>query len=88
MPGVGLALLFIIYIGIRCAINPKLGPGIPKAEQSLLGQRRCGCLKKAIAPIAIIVLVLGCIYAGIATPTEAAGVGAFASMVYALITRN
>ena len=44
--------------------------------------------KKVIAPIAIIVLVLGCIYAGIATPTEAAGVGAFASMVYALITRK
>ena len=54
LPGVGLALLFIIYIGIRCAI----------------------------------VLVLGCVYAGIATPTEAAGVGAFASMVYALITRK
>ena len=30
LPGVGLALLFIIYIGIRCAINPKLGPGIDK----------------------------------------------------------
>ena len=87
LPGVGLALLFIIYIGIRCAINPKLGPGIPKAERPSWGEKM-RVFKKVIAPIAIIVLVLGCIYAGIATPTEAAGVGAFASMVYALITRK
>jgi len=87
LPGVGLALLFIIYIGIRCAINPKLGPGIPKAERPSWGEKM-RVFKKVIAPIAIIVLVLGCIYVGIATPTEAAGVGAFASMVYALITRK
>ena len=63
------------------------GPGIPKAERPSWGEKM-RVFKKVIAPIAIIVLVLGCIYAGIATPTEAAGVGAFASMVYALITRK
>jgi TRAP-type mannitol/chloroaromatic compound transport system permease large subunit len=39
-----------------------------------------------IAPLAIIVIVLGVIYAGIATPTEASGVGAFSAMVYAVVT--
>lgn len=87
IPGVGLAILFIIYIGIRCAINPKLGPGIPKSERPSWGEK-LRVFRKVIAPIVIIVLVLGCIYAGVATPTEAAGVGAFASMVYALITRK
>ena len=59
-----------------------------KAER--VAKNDCGIeiVAMVIAPIAIIVLVLGCIYAGIATPTEAAGVGAFASMVYALITRK
>ncbi len=87
LPGVGLALLFIIYIAIRCAINPKLGPGIPKAERPSWGEK-FRVFYKVVAPIAIIVLVLGCIYAGVATPTEAAGVGAFASLVYALLTRK
>ena len=87
LPGVGLAILFILYIGIRCALNPKLSPGIPKAERPSWGEK-LRVFKKVVAPIAIIVLVLGCIYAGIATPTEAAGVGAFASLVYALITRK
>ena len=87
IPRVGLAILFIIYIGIRCAINPKLGPGIPKSERPSWSEK-LRVFRKVIAPIVIIVLVLGCIYAGVATPTEAAGVGAFASMVYALITRK
>lgn len=87
LPGVGLALLFILYIGIRCAINPSLGPGIPKNERPSWGEK-FRVFGKVIVPIGIIVLVLGCIYAGIATPTEAAGVGAFASLVYALVTRK
>ena len=87
LPGVGLAILFIIYIGVRCAINPKLGPAIPKAERPSWGEK-FRVFGKVVAHIAIIVLVLGCIYAGVATPTEAAGVGAFASLVYALCTRK
>ena len=87
LPGVGLAILFIIYIGVRCAINPKLGPAIPKAERPSWGEK-FRVFGKVVAPIAIIVLVLGGIYAGVATPTEAAGVGAFASLVYALCTRK
>ena len=59
LPGVGLAILFILYIGIRCAINPKLGPGIPKSERPSWGEK-IHVFKKVIAPIAIIVLVLGC----------------------------
>lgn len=87
IPGVGLALLFILYIGIRCIIQPQLGPAIPVDERPSWGEKM-RVFFKVIAPIAIIVLVLGVIYRGIATPTEASGVGAFASMAYALFTRK
>lgn len=87
IPGVGLALLFILYIGIRCIIQPHLGPAIPVDERPSWSEKM-RVFFKVIAPIAIIVLVLGVIYRGIATPTEASGVGAFASMAYALFTRK
>ena len=87
LPGVGLAVIFILYIGIRCAINPKLGPAIPKAERPSWGEK-FRVFGKVIIPIGIIVLVLGCIYAGVSTPTEAAGVGATASLLYALGARK
>jgi tripartite ATP-independent transporter DctM subunit len=75
LPGFMLAGLFIIYITIRCYINPKLGPSIPKEERLPLK----GKLKKTLPIIPagfLIFLVLGTIVLGIAAPTEAAGVGA------------
>lgn len=75
LPGFLLASLFAIYITIRCYINPRLGPPIPKEERlPLSGKIR---LTLPIIPSGILIfLVLGTIYTGIAAPTEAAGVGA------------
>lgn len=87
LPGILLAIAFIIYIGIRCAISPKLGPAIPADERPTWGEK-FKVFNKIFIPIGIIVLVLGCIYRGIATPTEAAGVGAFASMIYSICSRR
>lgn len=87
IPGIALAVIFIIYIGIRCAITPSLGPAIPKEERPTWKEKLL-VFRKVLIPIGIIVLVLGSIYAGIATPTEASGVGAFASLVYALCSRR
>lgn len=85
LPGVGLALLFIIYIFIRCLVHPEFGPAIPKEDRPTWSEK-LRSLRNVIAPLAIIVIVLGVIYAGIATPTEASGVGAFSAMVYAVVT--
>ena len=49
LPGVGLALLFIIYIGIRCAI-PSWAPASPRPSVPP-GARRCGCLKRSSPPL-------------------------------------
>ena len=75
LPGFLLAGLFIVYITIRCYINPKLGPSIPRAERLPLKRKFVKTLP--IIPAGFLIfLVLGTIVIGIAAPTEAAGVGA------------
>ena len=80
LPGFLLASLYIAYITIRCYNNPILGPAIPKEERLPLS----GKLRKTfpIIPVSILIfLVLGTIVAGIAAPTEAAGVGAAGAII-------
>jgi tripartite ATP-independent transporter DctM subunit len=80
LPGFLLACLYIAYITIRCYINPRLGPAIPKEERLPI----TGKLKKSlpIIPVGILIfLVLGTIVTGIAAPTEAAGVGAAGAII-------
>jgi len=87
IPGLLLSSMFIIYIGIRSALQPHLGPPVPPEERANLKQRIIS-LKAVILPIALVVLVLGSIYTGAATPTEAAGVGAIGAFVCAAILRR
>lgn len=85
--GLILVALFSVYILIRTRIQPKLGP--PVAKEDLLPLRqRVSLLRGVILPILLIVAVLGSIFAGIATPTEAAGVGAFGALICAAIKRR
>jgi tripartite ATP-independent transporter DctM subunit len=75
LPGFLLAGLFILYITIRCYINPTLGPSIPKEERLPMKGKLIKTLP--IIPAAFLIfLVLGTIVIGVAAPTEAAGVGA------------
>lgn len=79
-PGLVLLILVSAYIAIRCAINPKLGPPLPK-EQRGDWDRKLKALKGVILPIGIVIMVLGSIMGGVTTPTEAAAIGLFGSMV-------
>lgn len=89
MPGLLLATLFILYIGIRCWLQPDLGPAPPKEERQLITWRdKIFALKKVLLPILLIIGVLGSIYAGIATPTEAAGVGCVGAILSAVAYRR
>ena len=85
LPGIILAVIFCVYILVRCALNPSLGP--PVAERLSWGQK-LRTVKGIILPGVLIVLVLGVIYTGAATPTEAAGVGALGSVLCALVHRK
>jgi tripartite ATP-independent transporter DctM subunit len=86
-PGLMLAGIFIIYIGIRTAIQPNLGPAVPKEDRYTL-KKKLVLLKAVAFPMLLILLVLGIIYLGVATPTEAAGIGAFGAMIVSVINRR
>ena len=85
IPGIILAIMFIIYLTIRCKIQPNLGP--PTEEGSSL-RDKLASLKAVVFPFILIFLVLGTIYLGVATPTEAAGVGALGSVIACGINRR
>jgi tripartite ATP-independent transporter DctM subunit len=87
IPGLILSGLYIAYISIRCFTQPKVGPPIAK-EERLGWKDKIISLKAVILPIFIILGVLGTIFAGIATPTEAAAVGSLASIISAVIYRR
>ena len=87
IPGLLLSGMFIIYIGIRSALQPHLGPALPPEERANL-RRKISSLRSVILPTGLIVLVLGSIYTGAATPTEAAGIGAMGAFICAAILRR
>ena len=87
LPGLLLAMLYIIYIGARSYLQPNLAPAIPKAERPAWSVK-LGLLKDVVMPVLIVVAVLGGIYTGTITPTEAAGVGAFCVFIAAAIDRS
>src|SRR6185295_10914246 len=88
-PGFMLAGIYVLYVVIRCFLDPKLGPAVPNEElvSSL------GALLREVAigvvPLAcLIAATLGSILMGLATPTEAAGVGALGATVLAIAYRK
>ncbi|HUL66872.1 MAG TPA: TRAP transporter large permease subunit [Burkholderiaceae bacterium] len=79
-PGLMLSGMYIVYISVRCYMNPALGPALPPEERVDFAEK-LRLLRKALAPVLLILLVLGVIFLGIATPVEAAGIGTFGALV-------
>jgi tripartite ATP-independent transporter DctM subunit len=86
-PGFLLSGLYIAYILIRCYINPSLGPALPP-EERVSTREKFRLLRNTIAPLLLIVLVLGVIFVGIATPVEAAGIGTFGALFVSALHRR
>ena len=84
LPGLLLSSLFIIYIGVRSHFQPKLAPSVERSEAFNFKQSVVAS-KGLILPFLLIAVVLGSIFSGIATPTEASAVGAFGAIICALI---
>jgi tripartite ATP-independent transporter DctM subunit len=82
-PGVILSLLYMTYVGILCYIKPELGPPISREERAKVTNAQVAfmVLKSLVPPMVLILGVLGSIFFGIATPTEASGVGAFLAFI-------
>ncbi|MDA8140456.1 MAG: TRAP transporter large permease subunit, partial [Desulfobacteraceae bacterium] len=87
VPGVLLALIFCAFIAIRCAINPALGPSVPKAEAPSFAEK-LKSLKGVIAPIILVMIVLGLMYMGVCTATEAAALGCLGSLIVLTINKK
>ena len=88
-PGLMLAGLYMFYVIIRCAINPSLAPKLPEEERKVPVAKIFLSLATSFFPLALLILsVLGAIFFGIATPTEAAAVGALGSILLALAYRS
>jgi tripartite ATP-independent transporter DctM subunit len=83
-PGILLALMYIIYIGVRCYLRPLDGPPMPAEERDVPLKRKIFLLLTSIVPPAVLIFaVLGSIFFGVAAVTEAAAVGAIASILLA-----
>lgn len=87
IPGLLSSGIFIAYILIRCFIKKDLGPPLP-AEERVGWREKFVLLKGLIIPALLVFFVLGSIYGGISTPTEAAAIGAFGAMISAIIHRR
>lgn len=84
VPGLIIAGLHITYISIRAYFNPKLAPPIPP-EERISFKKKVVSLRAIIMPFFLILLVLGVIYTGTATPSEAGAIAASGSLVIAAI---
>jgi tripartite ATP-independent transporter DctM subunit len=89
MPGIMMATLYLIYAVGRCWINPTLGPPLP---EDMIEHDKGKVFKELmlgfVPPTILIVFALGSILGGLATPTEGAGMGAFGSILLAMMYRK
>ena len=85
LPGILLTIIFVTYIGVRCFFNPALGPAITERYSF---RQKLVSLKGVVLPVGLVMLVLGVIYSGVATPTEAAAVGAGGAVLTAAAYRR
>lgn len=85
-PGLLLSFLYCTYIAVRCFLQPQAGPAVPVDQRTTVSfAKKTRMLLTALLPTALIIMaVLGSIFMGIAPPTEAAAVGATATILLAI----
>lgn len=86
-PGLMLGALYIIFIVVYGIISPKSMP-VPDDQEPVTIKAFIEVLKSVLPPMGLILLVLGSIFFGLATPTEASGLGALGATLLALAARN
>jgi len=87
IPGLILVGLYMLYILIVAQVKPQWAPPIPKEELDLISRKELNTRvsKALVPPLTLMVCVLGSIFAGIASPTEAASVGAVGATILTVI---
>jgi tripartite ATP-independent transporter DctM subunit len=88
-PGLLLASMYMLYVLIRCWLNPALAPKLPKEQTDVPWTTVVWALATSFFPLTLLIMsVLGAIFFGIATPTEAAAVGSLGSLILAAAYRS
>ena len=88
LPGFLLSGLYLGYILVRCAIDPALGPPAPPEERCMSFGQKLALFKNLVLPLMVAASVLGSIYSGIASVSEAAGMGVVGTLAAALVRRE
>jgi tripartite ATP-independent transporter DctM subunit len=87
LPGLLLSFLFVSYILIRCYIQKDMGPSVPP-EERLPAAERLKLMGALVLPVGLIFSVMGSMFFGLATPSEASAVGALGAIVSAVVKRS
>jgi len=89
VPGLMLAGLYALYVAVVAFARPNAAPALPAAERAAAsGDLLRRVLLVMLPPLVLILVVLGSIFAGIATPTEAGALGACGAMILAMLNRR
>lgn len=88
LPGLLMAGLFILYIAIRCHLQPSLGPVLSKEERAIPLAEKIRLLRAGVLPLLIFFLMTGLFLLGVTSLVESSAVGALAATVAALIKRR
>jgi tripartite ATP-independent transporter DctM subunit len=88
IPGLILGLLFIAYIVIATWLKPEMAPAATEEERNIPLKQKLILLKGLTMPALLATVVLGSIYAGVATPSEAAGIGCLGAVISAAVNRK
>lgn len=90
VPGLILSVLYLLYIAVLCGRRPELGPPLSLEERAAVPVKKRITMAaiSLVPPTLLIIGVLGAIFSGVATPTEASGVGAFFALLMTMAYRR
>jgi tripartite ATP-independent transporter DctM subunit len=83
IPGLLMAVIFIIYIVVRCKINPALGPALPPGERDFPWREKLRVLGSGAIPMGLMLLVVGTFFTGLASLAESSAIGALGAFLVA-----
>lgn len=88
IPGLVLSGLFILYIVIRCKIQPEMGPALPREEWDIPVKDKLKAFRAGLFPLFIIFMMSGLFFMGITSLVESSAVGAVATTIAAAVKKD